>query len=61
MDLILYLSIGLQIIGGATVLFRIMAPLTKWKGDDKILSALELILSKMALNKNDSKLEIKLK
>jgi len=61
MDIMTIISILLQVVGGATVLFRIIAPITKWKGDDKILAAFELILSRVALNKSDSKIEIKLK
>jgi len=55
--------LALQIIGGATVLFRTIAPLTETKKDDKILKFLEAILANVALNKSDgdSKLEIKLK
>ena len=52
-----------MVIGGATVLFRSLAPITETKKDDKFLKVLEGILSTVALNKTDSKakLEINLK
>ena len=61
MDIANAINIGLTIIGGATVLLNIVAPLTKWKGDDKILSFLKQFLEYISLNvndKGDTKLEI---
>ncbi len=51
--------IGLNVIGGATVLFRIVAPLTKTQLDNKVLRALELILKYVSLNKENKTLTIK--
>ena len=60
MDVITGISILLQVIGGATVLLHLVAPLTKWKGDDKILQFLENFLKLVSLNQKDGKLEIKI-
>ncbi len=60
-DIAYYVLLGLQIVGGATVAFRILAPLTASKKDDKILQFLELVLEKVALNKDNSKIEVKIK
>lgn len=61
MDIMMILSIGLQIIGGATILLRIVAPLTKTNIDNKVLEVLTKILKVVSLNVKDSKLEIKIK
>ena len=66
MDIALIIKIiemGILVVGGATVLFRTVAPFTKTLKDDKILKILEQILGRVALNKSDhtSTLEIKLK
>jgi len=50
----------LLIIGGATVLFRIIAPLTKNKLDDKILCWLTKILEIVSLHKADNSVNIKI-
>ena len=60
-DIMAILSIGLSVIGGATVLFRIVAPLSKASWDNKVLKVLESILGAVALNKDNSKIEIKVK
>lgn len=64
MDISSIIQIALTIIGGSTVLLNIIAPLTKWTGDDKILKVLKQILEYVSLNVNDkgqSKLEIVIK
>ena len=64
MDIANIISIGLSIIGGATVLLNMIAPLTKWKGDDKILSFLKKFLEAVSLNVADdgkTKVEILIK
>jgi hypothetical protein len=61
MDIISLVSIILQVVGGATVLLHLVAPLTRWKGDDKILQFLEGFLKLVSLNQKDGKLEIKIK
>jgi len=53
------ISIGLQIIGGATILLRSIAPLTKTKKDDLIVKYLMKFLKAVSLNLEDKKLEIK--
>jgi hypothetical protein len=58
MEIIEIISIGLSIIGFATVCFRIIAPLTKNTKDDSFLKVLEKILASVALNKADNKVEI---
>ena len=60
MELISIISMVLMVIGGATVVFRIVAPLTKNVTDDNILKYLEKFLEVVSLNKDDSKLEIKI-
>lgn len=64
MDVISIIQIALSVIGGATVLLNFIAPMTKWKGDDKILAFLKKFLEYVSLNVNDngdSKLEITIK
>ena len=67
MDIITGVEIFLTIIGGATVLFRLLMPLaeaTEYKWDDTILKKALLVTTKItelvSLNKSNSKLEIKL-
>jgi len=60
MDIISIISTVFSIIGTATVLFRIIAPLTETKVDDKILQGLTKLLEMVSLNKNTKSLEIKL-
>jgi hypothetical protein len=60
MELISIISMVFMVIGGATVVFRIVAPLTKNVTDDNILKYLEKFLEVVSLNKDDSKLEIKI-
>lgn len=57
------ITLGLQIIGGATVLLNIIAPLTKTQKDDSILAFLKKILSAISLNvgEEESILKIKIK
>jgi len=50
MDIITILTLALSIIGGATVLLRIIAPLTKTNIDNKILKFLELIIANVAID-----------
>lgn len=57
------INISLTVIGGATILFRAIAPLTKTNLDNIVLKYLTLILEYVAINKNDhgdSTIEIKL-
>jgi len=61
MDAIQIVSLVLSLIGGATVAFRIIAPLTEAKWDNKVLKALETILSMVALNRDTGKIEVKVK
>lgn len=61
MDYIQIISIAFQVIGVATVLFRIIAPLTETKKDDKILSFLTSFLSSVALNKEQKVITVKVK
>jgi len=59
-DIIQFVQVGLTIIGGATVIFRIIAPLTENTVDNKILKGLEIIAEKVAFNRDTGKVEIKL-
>ena len=63
MDIVNIIQIALPVIGGATVLLNMIAPLTKWKGDDKILAFLKKFLEVVSLNikEDSSKVEIKIK
>jgi len=56
--LITIVGVGLQIIGGATVLLNIIAPLTKNNIDNKVLNFLKAVLSKTSLNVDDNKIII---
>ena len=62
-----WVNLILSVVGGATLVLNIIAPMTKNKKDDKVLYWLKLILSKVALNVKDEtlvvdkKLTIKLK
>ena len=60
-DIVAWISVGLSIIGGATLLLQIVAPLTKTKLDNKVLRVLEKVLEVVSLNKTKTKLEIKIK
>ena len=60
MDILSIISIGFSTIGLATVLFRIIAPLTENKVDDKILIGLTKFLEIVSLNKNNKTISIKL-
>ena len=57
-DIVLF---TLEVIGGATVAFRFIAPITKNKKDDKILKFLESILRNVSLNKETSEVKVKIK
>ena len=61
MDVLAYIELGLITIGAATVLFRAIAPITEAKWDNKVLKVLEKVLETVALNKDRSKLEVKLR
>ena len=61
MEIISGLLLILEIIGGATILLRIIAPLTKAKWDNNILRSFEVILKAISLNLNDNKITINLK
>jgi hypothetical protein len=50
MDTTTGIQVGLQIIGAATVLLNIIAPLTKNTIDNKIVAWMKLILSRVSLN-----------
>jgi len=58
-DIIQIFSIVTSVIGVATVGFRMIAPITETKQDDKILKALELILRRVALNKDEGTITVK--
>ncbi len=51
----------LTIIGGATVLLRMVAPLTKTKKDDIVVEFLLKFLKMVSLNLDDSTVKIKVK
>lgn len=59
LDIMQIFSIITSIIGVATVGFRIVAPITETKQDDKILKALEIILRRVALNKDEGTITVK--
>lgn len=61
MDIINIIATALQIIGGATVLLNILAPLTENKVDDKVLAFLNKLLKIISLNRENGKLEIQIK
>lgn len=59
MEIIFYIGVVLEIIGGATILLRGIAPLTKTKWDNYALEILTKFLKKVSLNLEESKIEIK--
>jgi|TARA_Y100000310_G_scaffold344582_1_gene458120 hypothetical protein len=61
MEITEIIKIILEIIGGSTILLNIMAPLTKNKMDDKVLSFLKRLLQVMSLNVENNQLVINLK
>ena len=61
MDVTIIISTILSVIGGATVLLNILAPLTKNKTDDKVLIFLKKVLKRVSLNMDDNKLVIDIK
>ena len=61
MELFTGIQIGLTVIGAATILLHAVSPLTKWKGDDKIVQFLDTFLRVVSLNQAEGKLEIKIK
>ena len=61
MDIITIVGIGLQIIGGASILLKMIAPYTETKKDDKIVKVLDKILKSISLDTNTKLLQIKLK
>ena len=56
-----YIQLALTVIGGATVIFRFIAPYTETKLDDKIVFYLDKILRTIALNRNNNSVNIKVK
>ncbi len=56
-----YVLIGLQVIGGASVLLGIIAPLTTNKYDDKVLDIFKKILKGISLHVDEKKIVINLK
>ena len=60
MDLMQIFVIGLNVIGAATILFRIVAPLTEQTWDNKVLNVLNSILGAVSLNRNSNEVKIKL-
>jgi len=58
MELMTALTLALNIIGVATVLLHLISPLTKWKGDDKLVKFLNNFLKLVSLNQKEGKLEI---
>ena len=61
MDVVLIVQTVLIVIGVLTVALRIIAPLTKWSGDDKVLVFLEKVLKSVVVPKSKDKIEIKIK
>ena len=61
MDIIIIINTILSVIGGATILLNILAPLTKNKTDDKVLIFLKKVLKRVSLNMDDNKLVIDIK
>lgn len=61
MDIAYIIQLVLSIIGGASVLLKVVAPLTKTKKDDKVLAFLLKLLNSVAFNPAENKLEIKVK
>jgi len=51
----------LTVIGSATILLNIIAPLTKTKLDNKALRFLEKVLKVVSINKKDKRIVIKSK
>jgi len=60
-NIVVYVEIALTIIGGATVLFRMIDPVAQSDNGNKILNFLDEILERVSLNKDKSKIEIKIK
>ena len=57
-----WIMFGLQILGGASIILRVVAPLTRTKTDDKILRFIDELLRTVSLDSNSKglkKLEIK--
>lgn len=61
MEVITIIQMVLTIIGGATVLLRMVAPLTKTKKDDIVVEFLLKFLKMVSLNLDDSTVKIKVK
>jgi len=61
MEIISGLLLALEIIGGATILLRVIAPLTKTKWDNKVLQILGVIAKAVSLNLDENKITINLK
>ena len=56
-----YVSIALQVIGGASIMLGIIAPLTTNKYDDQVLSFFKKVLKAVSLHVDDQKIVINLK
>ena len=61
MDVTIIISTILSVIGGATILLNILAPLTKNKTDDTVLIFFKKVLKRVSLNMDDNKLVIDIK
>ena len=59
MTIIEIITIALSIIGGASILLRIIAPLTKTNVDNKILKIFEWILENISIDSQSKIVNIK--
>ena len=59
MDFLSVVQIGLQVIGVASVVLGLIAPVTKNKTDDKILAFIKKVLGAVSLNMSDKTMNIK--
>ena len=60
-DIMNWVQIALTVIGGASVILGVIAPLTKSRADDKILYWIKKILSVTSVNLEDKTLGIRTK
>lgn len=58
MEVMQIIELGLTVIGGATILLNVIAPLTKNVKDDKILLFLKKVLAAVSVNVDDKTLNI---
>lgn len=61
MDILNILQLILTVIGAASVVLKIIAPLTKTKKDDKVVAFLEKLLKNVSLDSEQGKLTIDIK